>query len=117
MHNLSKDKRLRRRPGMTMVELLGVMVVIGILGAIAIGGILSGTENARTTAVRTALQAYTDAFTNVSVYTPGIVNDRASNWPNSTEYTGKLSFHKTVQRMNELLDDKLDFAWDNDMKC
>ena len=112
MRKLSKTKLASRRSGMTLVELLGVMVVLAILGAIAVGGVLGGTENARSTAARTALHAYADAFTNVSVYTPGIVNDRASNWPDAAGYSGERSFHKMVQRMNELLDDKLDFTWD-----
>lgn len=110
-------KKLRRRRGMTMVELLGVMVVIAILAAIAIGGVTSAQGRARDTSAMQALNGYKDAFTTVCVMNPGIITDRGKNWTDSTTYTSENGLKKVVTKMNELLDDELAMHWDVEQKC
>ena len=113
---MDKEK-IRRRSGMTMVELLGVMVVIAILSAIAIGGVTSAQNRARETTAMQALNGYKDAFTTVCVMNPGIITDRGNNWTDSTSYTSENGLKKVVTKMNELLDDELAMHWDAERKC
>lgn len=110
-------EKLQRRSGMTMVELLGVMVVIAILASIAIGGVTSAQGRARDTSAMQALNGYKDAFTTVCVMNPGIITDRGKNWTDSTTYTSENGLKKIVTKMNELLDDELAMHWDVTQKC
>ena len=107
---------LKRRRGMTMVELLGVMVVIAIIAGISIGGVLSGQERSRTTAALTAVSAYRDAFTNVCVAQPGVIADREANWVDAATYTSEHGLKKVVAKMNEYLESELMFFWDPTLK-
>ena len=100
-------KRMRRRRGMTMVELLGVMVVMAILATVAIGGIQAAQKRARDTSAMQSLNGFKDAFTTVCVMNPGIISDRGKNWTDSTSYTSENGLKKIVTKMNELLDDEL----------
>lgn len=112
-----RREKLKRRSGMTMVELLGVMVVIAILASIAIGGVTSAQSRARDTSAMQALNGYKDAFTTVCVMNPGIIADRGNNWTDSTTYTSENGLKKVVTKMNELLDDELAMHWDVTQKC
>lgn len=110
-------KRMRRRRGMTMVELLGVMVVMAILATVAIGGIQAAQKRARDTSAMQSLNGFKDAFTTVCVMNPGIISDRGKNWTDSTSYTSENGLKKIVTKMNELLDDELMMHWDVERKC
>lgn len=109
-----QGKRLKGRAGMTLVELLGVMVVLAILAAIAVGGVMSAQRKARETQILTALDAYKSAFTTSCINYPGMVSDRTKNWgTDGSTYSTQQALKKVVDRMNDVLDDELRMYWDN----
>lgn len=109
--------RLRRRRGVTLVELLGVMAVIAILSAVAIGGILTSQERARVTSAMSSIDAYDNAFATACITNPGIVGDRYAIIEGGGTYGSQEGLKRLVKYMNETLDDNLDFYWDASMKC
>lgn len=66
-------KTMKRRKGTTMVELLGVMVVIAILAAIAIGGIGAARDNANETSAQSDIKTYTTAIQQVVMLHPEVM--------------------------------------------
>lgn len=73
MKQIKKKKPLQRRRGTTMVELLGVMVVIAILAAIAIGGIGAARDNANETSAQSDIKTYTTAIQQVVMIHPEVM--------------------------------------------
>lgn len=108
---------LRRRRGMTLVELLGVMIVLGILSIIAVGGVLSSQERARETTASSAISAYNDAFTTACITNPGIVSDRYVIVKGGGTYGSQEGFKRLIKYMNEVLEDTLDLYWNDSLKC
>lgn len=78
-------KKLKRRVGTTMVELLGVMVVIAILAAIAIGGISAARDNANETSAQSDLRTYTTAVQQVAMLHPEIMKFTAQKPANAVD--------------------------------
>lgn len=111
------EGQLKRRHGITLVELLGVMVVLGILSIIAVGGVLSSQESARETTASSAISAYNDAFTTACITNPGIVSDRYVIVSGGGTYGSQEGFKRLVKYMNEVLEDTLDLHWDDSLKC
>ena len=108
---------MKRRKGMTMVELLGVMVVISIIAGVSVGGVLKGQERSRITQAQKAITAYRDAFTNVCVTSPGVVSDRTATWVDAATYSSEDGLKKVVAKMNDYLESPLMFYWDDTLKC
>lgn len=67
---------MKRRKGMTMVEMLGVMVVIAILSMIAIGGISAARDNANMTSVISDMRTYENSLKQVLMLHPEIMKYR-----------------------------------------
>lgn len=62
-----------RRKGMTLVELLGVMVVIAILSVIAIGGISAARDNANRTSVVSDVRTFENSIKQMLMIHPDIM--------------------------------------------
>lgn len=107
----------RRRCGMTLVELLGVMAVIAIISAIAIGGVLNAQERARVTSAMSSIDAYDNAFATACITHPGVVSDRYKIVEGGATYSSQEGLKRLVAYMNETLDDQLDLYWDEALKC
>lgn len=76
-------KKFKR--GTTLVELLGVMVVIAILAAIAIGGISAARDTANVTSVISDMRTYENSIKQVLMLHPEIMKFRVDKTANSTE--------------------------------
>lgn len=107
----------KRRVGVSLVELLGVMAVIAILGSIAFGGIISAQEKARVTTAESAIASYENAFLTSCITNPGIVGDRYKIVEGGGTYNAREGLKRLVQSMNQTLDDSLDFVWDDSAGC
>ena len=111
-----KDRGLRR--GMNMVELLGVMAVLGVLIGIVVGGVTSGQESARVTCAQQELSAYRGAFAQATVLRPGLLTKRLDTWgAGGAAYTSEAAFQELVALMNEALEEKLTLVWDSSRNC
>ena len=108
---------LASRKGMTLVELLGVMVVLVILASLATGGILGGQEKARVASALTAVDAYKDAFSVTCITHPGIAGSRDAAWADEVTYSSQSGLAKLVNGINETVDDLLVLQWDDSLKC
>lgn len=75
--------RMKKRVGTTMVELLGVMVVIAILAAIAIGGISAARDNANQTSAQSDIKTYTTAIQQVVMLHPEVMKFSATKPTNA----------------------------------
>ena len=119
MQNKKGDNRpvTKRRPGITLVEVLGVMVVIAIIASIGIGSITSGQRRARRVSAINALEAYQGAFTNACVHHPGFVGERLRNYQDPSTYSGSQTYGRLVGEMNEFLEEGLKLYWDDSLKC
>lgn len=110
--------KFKRRRGLTLVELLGVMVVLVVLVGIAAGGIVSARNRASITSAESTIRAYADAFLSATTQHPGVVADRAAAWgTDGTSYTSERGLQKIVAYMNQFLDGTLTFVWDPVQKC
>lgn len=87
-------KRVKR--GMTLVELLGVMVVLAILAGISIGGISAARDNANTTSIISDLRTYDSALKQVFMLHPEIMKFTADKPANAIE--------KVVTYVNEQME-------------
>lgn len=112
----SKPRSMRRRKGMTLIELLGVMVVLVVLAAIAIGGVMNSVYRSRVTSCLTAIDGYRSAFLNAAVSHPSVFSDRINHWGDGSNYSSKDGLKRIVAFMNEALDDNLQFYWNDEMK-
>lgn len=99
---------------MTLVELLGVMVVLAILATIAIGSVLRATERSRVTKALTAIDGYRSSFLNAVVSHPSVYGDRMKNWGDGATYTSEDGLKRAAAYMNETLDDNLHFYWNEE---
>lgn len=107
----------RRRRGVTLVELLGVMAVIAIISAVAVGGVLTAQEKARVTSAQSSIDAFDNAFATACITHPGVVGDRYEAASGGTNYRSEAGLKRLVSYMNETLDDSLDFYWDSSLSC
>lgn len=103
----------KRRRGMTLVELLGVMVVLAILATIAVGSVLSSIERSRVTKALNALDGYRSAFMDATVTYPSLVGTRVAAWgTDGSTYSSREGLAKAVEYMNDVLDDDMQFYYD-----
>lgn len=109
-----KSEHLKARRGMTLVELLGVMVVLAILAMITIGSITRAIERSRVTKALTAIDGYRSSFLSAVVSHPSVYGDRMSNWGDGTAYSSKEGLKRAAAFMNDTLDDNLHFYWNQD---
>lgn len=77
------EKKYRR--GVTLVELLGVMAVVAILAAIAIGGITAARDSANETTVQSDIRTYQMAVQQALVQHPEIMKFTATKPANGVE--------------------------------
>lgn len=111
--NLVKSKR----KGITLIELLGVMVVMAILMAIAISGVMAAQRRAREVKALSALEGYHSAFLSAAETHPSIFGDRIEQWgTDGSTYKSKAAFERTVTFMNATLDVELKMSWDDTTK-
>lgn len=106
-----------KKRGMTLVELMGVMVVLTILATVSGSGILKGQEKARVSSALSAIDAYESAFTVAATTHPSIVSSRAKAWADEVTYTSKDGLGRVAYYMNEILEDQLVLQWDDMLHC
>jgi len=110
-------RKKKKRIGMTLVELLGVMVVLAILATIGVGSVLKAAHRGRVTSCFTAIDGYRSAFLSAVVSHPSVFSDRISNWKDDGEgYSAKDGLKRVAAFMNESLDDNLHFYWNEEEK-
>ena len=76
-------RNFKKRKGTTMVELLGVMVVIAILAAVAIGGIGAARDTANETSAQSDIKTYTTAIQQVVMIHPEVMKFTANKPANA----------------------------------
>lgn len=70
---LAKFFKKKAKKGSTLVELIGVMIVIAIIAAIAIGGIIAARDRANVTNTQSDLRTYENAAKQVMMAYPDIM--------------------------------------------
>lgn len=112
-----KSQNLTKKKGMTLIEVIVVVIILSLLAGITYGSVSSSQNKARVAAVNTDLQAYKDAFTIACVTKPSLIDDRIAAWTDATTYSSEQGLKRLVRYMNEYLDENLAFSWDDELKC
>lgn len=73
-----RSREFLRRKGLTLIELLGVMAVVAIISAIAVGGITSARDAANETSVSSDIRTYQTAIQQVLVQHPEVMKFTAN---------------------------------------
>ena len=115
--HLPKAVTTSRRDGITMVELLGVMVVLALLASIGVGGASHMQSMARESNTNAALRAYYNAFSNAVITHPGIVSDRIKSWTGESTYSSEKGLERVVSIMNTYVEEDLALVWDDTLKA
>lgn len=112
------EPRCGGRRGTSLVELIGVMIVLGILAVIAFGAVSVAVNNSKATTAEKALASYKSAFMQACSTHPGIIEDRFTAWEaGSGSYTSKDGLKKVVNYMNEVLDNDFVLTWNSTLLC
>lgn len=109
MKQIKKKKPLQRRRGTTMVELLGVMVVIAILAAIAIGGIGAARDNANETSAQSDIKTYTTAIQQVVMIHPEVMKFTALSTPDANGNMTKPA--NAIETLVGYINDQMEEQW------
>lgn len=99
--------------GVTLTELMGVMIVMGILLGIGMGVVGTNVAHSKITAAETVLDDFRAAFSNACISHPSVINDRKDAASAAGGYTTQGGLYKVVFNMNSVLDDKYNFQWDS----
>lgn len=97
------DKNVKKRKGMTLVELLGVMVVIAILSVIAIGGISAARDNANVTSVISDMRTFENSVKQMLMIHPEVMKFVYNKPANAAE--------TMVKYLNEQTEEQWDFEF------
>ena len=108
-----KRKRLKKRKGISLINILGAIAISVSLATFGIRSYSTSQEKGRQSTALQALDAYEQAFINACMTHPRLCHARLDAWD---DYNGEDAYAKVVGYMNQLLDDNLQFTWDDTSK-
>ena len=95
----------KSKKGSTLVELIGVMIVIAIIAAIAVGGIIAARDRANVTNTRSDLRTYENAVKQVMMAYPNIMK-----YEDATTVDGDAAITHVIDLINAQLETEWKFT-------
>lgn len=110
----------KKKKGVTLIELIGVMIIIAILLGIGGAAVSYGMQKSRETSVQSALKSYESAFSSIIMDRPGIqsttfdaIEAITADGAGAITYSSKEVHKETVALMNTILEPELQLAWND----
>lgn len=100
---MEKQIWMKKRRGMTLLELLGVMAVIAIISVISVGGITAARDSANETSVSSDIRTYQMAVQQVLVQHPEVMKYIATKPTNA------------VEQFTQMLNSQMESSWQFDV--
>lgn len=110
-------KRLR---GLTLPELVVVMVIIGTLMVIGFNGYSKGLEQSRVTSTLSAFKSYESALSDIYGRHPSIQSslyEYKESLSNGEIFSSEVAYAELVSQLNASLEPQLQFKWNPAQSC